>query len=232
VESFCVEGVISLNTRQYKFLNLSQLHRIQRINRSNNKTERIMITVLRELQLPLPIRNTALQVFRSIDRYLENPEQTIYCCIYIACDLRRYPLEITRKKFSIYPDPATLYKYLVSDLRLKIPKYSAMDYIPHLAARLKLSAWSIRCAIDTLQEAIDNGLQVGGRYRSFAAAATYYASIRMGERRVRREVASAANLSMRTIPYIHRELIQCLRIASRVSHVAIIFNDINIKIVF
>jgi len=96
---------------------------------------------------------------------------------------------------------------LSRELELNTGPTDPTDFVPRLCSELDLSQVVEDRTIELLEKTIDAGLHTGQSPIAFAAGGVYAATLLCNERRTQRQVAEAADLSMKTISIQYRRQI-------------------------
>ncbi|RLE82537.1 MAG: transcription initiation factor IIB [Thermoprotei archaeon] len=194
--------------------------------RSQSSIERNLQQAAQELErlaaqlgLPKTIKEQALEIYR---RALESGlvrgrsiESVMAASIYAACRQLKMPRtldEIAKYTRAGRKDVARCYRLLLREATIKVPLPDPIDFAPKIGESLKLSATTIRKAIEILKEAKKIGITAGKDPAGLAAAAIYVASLLSGEVRTQKEVAQAAQVTEVTVRNRYKELARKLNI--------------------
>ncbi|RLE99561.1 MAG: transcription initiation factor IIB [Thermoprotei archaeon] len=194
--------------------------------RSQSSIERNLQQAAQELErlaaqlgLPKTIKEQALEIYR---RALESGlvrgrsiESVMAASIYAACRQLKMPRtldEIAKYTRAGRKDVARCYRLLLREATIKVPLPDPIDFAPKIGESLKLSATTIRKAIEILKEAKKLGITAGKDPAGLAAAAIYVASLLSGEVRTQKEVAQAAQVTEVTVRNRYKELARKLNI--------------------
>ncbi len=172
-----------------------------------------------QLGLPKNVLERALEVYR---RALETGlvrgrsiESVVAAAIYAACREMKRPRtidEIARYTRAGRKDVARCYRLLLRKSVVTVPLSDPSDFIPRVGSTLKLSATTIRKAIDIIQRARKQSITAGKDPAGLAAAAIYIASLLSGEVRTQKEIAQAAQVTEVTVRNRYKELARKLKI--------------------
>ncbi|MCS7104188.1 MAG: transcription initiation factor IIB [Thermofilaceae archaeon] len=172
-----------------------------------------------QLGLPRRVLDRAREIYR---RALETGlvrgrsiESVVAAAIYAACRELKVPRtldEISKYTRAGRKDVARCYRLMLRETSIKVPLPSPMDFAPRIGNVLKLSAASVRDAIDVLKQAQQIGITAGKDPAGLAAAAIYIAALRRGEVRTQKEVARAAQVTEVTVRNRYKELAKRLKI--------------------
>ena len=209
--------------RKYEMLRLRRWHIRARIQSS---LERNLAQASMELErlgsqlgLPKKVLDRALEIYR---RALEaglvrgrSIESIAAAAIYAACREMKIPRsldEIAKYTRSGRKDVARCYRLLIRKSAVSVPLSDPIDFVPRIGDALKLSASTIRKAIQILNEAKKMGITAGKDPAGLAAASIYIASLLSGEVRTQKEVAQAAQVTEVTVRNRYKELARKLKI--------------------
>ncbi len=135
--------------------------------------------------------------------------------LYIACrqcNITRSIKEVATATQLSKKEMGRNYRYLMRILNAKVPRSSPRDYVSKYVSQLSLSGDTECIALGILDNAIELGLTNGRGPAGMAAAATYIASVLMGEKRTQHEYAETGNITEVTIRNRYNELTQKLHI--------------------
>lgn len=172
-----------------------------------------------QLGLPQRVLDRAREIYR---RALETGlvrgrsiESVVAAAVYAACRELRVPRtldEIAKFTRAGRKEVARCYRLMLRETSLKVPLPSPIDFAPRIGNILKLSAATIRDAIEILKQAQQMGITAGKDPAGLAAAAIYIAALRRGEVRTQKEVARAAQVTEVTVRNRYKELAKKLKI--------------------
>jgi len=172
-----------------------------------------------QLGLPKRVLDRAQEIYR---RALETGlvrgrsiESVVAAAIYAACRELRVPRtldEISKYTRAGRKDVARCYRLMLRETSIRVPLPNPIDFAPRIGSVLKLSAASVRDAIEILKQAQQIGITAGKDPAGLAAAAIYIAALRRGEVRTQKEVARAAQVTEVTVRNRYKELAKRLRI--------------------
>jgi len=132
---------------------------------------------------------------RSIDAF-------VAATLYAACRKAMVPRplkEISQLSPREHGEIARTYRLLLKEMKLKMPIDGPMKFIPSIAAKLNLRRDTEQLAIKILRKAKErNGLS-GKDPRGLAAASLYMACIQNDDKRIQKNVASAAGTTEVTL---------------------------------
>ncbi len=209
--------------------NRAQLYRMrkwQRRVRIADATERNLALALSEIDrmastlgLPRNVRETASMIYRKAalkklvrGRSVDGIAATSLYAACRQCHVPRTLDEISRVANISRRDLGRNYRYVSSELELKLMPTSPKDYIPRFCSELKLSNDVQVKTLDILRCAANQELTSGRGPTGLAAATLYIASVLCGERRTQREVADIAGVTEVTIRNRYKELVEKLEI--------------------
>jgi len=207
----------------------SQFYRMrkwQKRSRVSNATERNKAMALAELdrmasrlELPKTIRETAAVTYgKAVDARLirgRSIEGVAAASLYAACRICENPRtldEIGEASRTGRKEIGRTYRFMVRELRMKIPPTKPEDYIPRFCSGLDLDAEVQARAYELIAAAQEKELTSGRGPTGIAASIIYIASVLCGKRRTQREVAEVAGVTEVTIRNRYKELIQNLNI--------------------
>lgn len=136
-------------------------------------------------------------------------ESVVAAVIYAICRMMEIPRtldEISRASGVEKKEIGRAYRFLKSQLEIKVPLTDPSQYVPKFAVALKLSTEVQQEATSLIRKALRKGLISGRGPTGVAAAALYIASALKGERRTQKEVADVAGVTEVTIRNRYREL--------------------------
>ncbi len=136
-------------------------------------------------------------------------ESVVAAVIYAICRVMGIPRtldEISRASGVEKKEIGRAYRFLKSQLEIKVPLTDPSQYVPKFAVALKLSTEVQQEAVNLIKKALRKGLISGRGPTGVAAAALYIASALKGERRTQKEVADVAGVTEVTIRNRYREL--------------------------
>lgn len=172
-----------------------------------------------QLGLPKRVLDRAQEVYR---RALETGlvrgrsiESVVAAAVYAACRELKVPRtldEIAKFTRAGRKDVARCYRLMLRETSLRVPLPNPIDYTPRIGNTLKVSAATIRDALEILKQAQKLGMTAGKDPAGLAAAAIYIAALRRGEVRTQKEVARAAQVTEVTVRNRYKELVKRLRV--------------------
>lgn len=209
-----------------KKVEMFRLRRWHMRAQAQSSLERNLIQAQQELErlsaqlgLPKRIIDRASEIYR---RALETGlvrgrsiESVIAAAIYAACRELKTPRtldEIAKYTRAGRKEVARCYRLLLRETAIKVPLPNPIDFAPRIGNMLKVSAITVREAIDILKQAQHIGITAGKDPAGLAAAAIYIAALRRGEIRTQKEVARAAQVTEVTVRNRYKELIKRLKI--------------------
>ena len=136
-------------------------------------------------------------------------ESVVAAVVYAICRVMGIPRtldEISRASGVEKKEIGRAYRFLKSQLEIKVPLTDPSQYVPKFAVALKLSTEVQQEAVNLIKKALRKGLISGRGPTGVAAAALYIASALKGERRTQKEVADVAGVTEVTIRNRYREL--------------------------
>jgi transcription initiation factor TFIIB len=132
---------------------------------------------------------------RSIDAF-------VAASVYAACRRHKVPRplkEISKASTREHSEVSRSYRLLHRELKLKMPIDDPMKFVSGIASKLDLRPATERHAVDILMRARERKGLSGKDPRGIAAAALYMASIELDDKRIQKEVASAAGTTEVTL---------------------------------
>jgi len=132
---------------------------------------------------------------RSIDAF-------VAASIYAACRKAKIPRPLKKVAYEstrTYSEVARTYRLMLRELDLKMPIDGPLKFVPSIASKLELKRSTEKYAIDILQEAREQNALAGKDPRGLAAAALYMASLENDDKRIQKDVASAAGTTEVTL---------------------------------
>ena len=207
----------------------SQFYRMrkwQKRSRVSNATERNLAMALAELDrmasrldLPKSIRESAAVNYKkAVEARLirgRSIEGVAAASLYAACRQCNNPRtldEIGEASRTGRKEIGRTYRFMVRELKMKIPPTKPEDYIPRFCSGLHLDAELQSKAYELIAAAQEKELTSGRGPTGIAASIIYIASVLCGKRRTQREVAEVAGVTEVTIRNRYKELIQNLNI--------------------
>lgn len=136
-------------------------------------------------------------------------ESVVAAVIYAICRMMEIPRtldEISRASGVEKKEIGRAYRFLKTQLEIKVPLTDPSQYVPKFAVALKLSTEVQQEAASLIRKSLRKGLISGRGPTGVAAAALYIASALKGERRTQKEVADVAGVTEVTIRNRYREL--------------------------
>ena len=122
-----------------------------------------------------------------------------------------------------HSEVARTYRLLLRELKMKMPVDDPMKFVPSIAAKLRLRRDTEQKAVMILNKAkIRNGL-VGKDPRGLAAAALYMACLGNDDRRIQKDVATAAGTTEVTLRNRLRGLQESINADGKISDTINIF---------
>jgi transcription initiation factor TFIIB len=132
---------------------------------------------------------------RSIDAF-------VAACIYAECRRRQIPRslkEISNASTRKLSEISRTYRLLVKELNLKMPIDDPMKFVSGMASRLKVNRKTEQHAVEILKRAKELQGLAGKEPRGIAAAALYISCIEMKEKRIQKDIATAAGTTEVTL---------------------------------
>jgi len=206
---------------------LYRLRRWQRRSRVSSSIERNLAAALSEmyriadaLNLQKNILETASVIYRkAIKKHLIRGrpiQEMAVAAIYLAC--RRCGLTRTLEEMAQASDIKKKelgrhYRFLVKKLDYSVPPVKAEEYVARLCNELDLHGKMEEVTYKIIKMARKCRLTSGRGGKGVASAASYLASIVVGERRTQREVAEAMDVTEVTVRNRYKEMMKKLLIA-------------------
>ncbi len=143
---------------------------------------------------------------RSIDAF-------VAASVYAACRLQNIPRPlkgISKESKRELPEVSKTYRLLLQRLQLKMPLDEPFKFVPGIASKLNLEQSTENQAVKILRRAQERYGLSGKDPRGVVAAALYWACVENGERRIQKEVATAAGTTEVTLRNRLRGLMKTL----------------------
>jgi len=180
-------------------------------------------TLVGRLGLPKDILETASIIYRYVisKKYVRGKsiESMMAAAIYAACRRSKIPRtidEIASASSLEKKDVARCYRYIITNVRVKVPVSNSKHYIPRLIEALKMNGDVEVLSNKIISSASKNGLTGGRGPAGIAAAAVYIASIILGDKRTQRDIADVAKVTEVTIRNRYKEFMRDLIIEVKV----------------
>ena len=204
----------------------ARIRRLQKQSRVSGSRERNLARAFSELSLlisnlslPRDVNKEAASIYRrALEKDLVRGRSIsllISASLYAACRVCRVPRtfdEIAEVSTGSKKSIAKNYRFLNRELALKIRPASPVDYIPRFASMLELSSPVVVKSIEIINELNEKGLIAGKTPAGVAAAALYYSSRVLGERRTQKEIASVVGVTEVTIRTRYKEMTKGLNL--------------------
>jgi transcription initiation factor TFIIB len=201
-----------------------RLRKWQRRIRVSDSMERNLAFALTEitkvannLNLPKNIFETASVIYRKAVKQRLIRGRSIQgisaASVYIACrqcGLSRTLEEISKASNLSKRDVGRSYSFLVKELEYFVPPIRANQYLSKFSNQLSMQSKVEEIANKILVTASNLKLTSGRGPTGIAAAASYIASVLVGERRTQREIAEIAKVTEVTIRNRYKELVDKL----------------------
>ena len=201
-----------------------RLRKWQRRIRVSDATERNLAFALSEiskiannLNLPKNILETASVIYRkAVKEHLirgRSIQGVTAAAIYVACrqcGLARTLDEIAEASGIDKKEVGRSYRFLVRELDYSIPPVKPSQYVSKFSNQLTMQGKAEEIAHNILLIARKLRLTSGRGPTGIAAAASYIASVLMGERKTQREIAEIAQVTEVTIRNRYKELVERL----------------------
>jgi len=210
----------------YQKAQLYRLRKWHRRSKVSSSSDRNLAHALSELNkaafklnLPRNVIETAAFVYRrALKKRLvrgRSIQGVTAASLYIACrqcNITRSLEEVATATQLSTKEVGRIYRYLLRRLNTKVPRSNPRDYVSKYVSQLSLCGDTENTALDILDYAIELGLTNGRGPAGMAAAATYIASVLMGEKRTQQKYAETGNITEVTIRNRYKELTQKLLI--------------------
>ena len=179
------------------------------------------------LHLPSIVINEAADIYRratmkELVRGRSMPS-VVAGAIYAACRIHGIPrtLDEIAEAFPglTKKDIGKTYRFICRELNIKILPTSPLDYIHRFGSELGVSQKTITEAVKLMKEAEKKEITSGKGPMGIAAAALYIAALLMNEKKTQREVADVANVTEVTIRNRYKELVEKLKLESKLKKV-------------
>jgi len=207
----------------------AQLYRLRKWHRRSkvsSSSDRNLVYALSELtkaafklSLPRNVIETAALIYRQVVKKRLVKGRSIQgltaASLYIACrqcNITRSIEEVATATQLSKKEVGRIYRYLMRRLNAKVPRSDPRDYVSKYVSQLSLCGDTESIALGILDYATELGLTNGRGPAGMAAAATYIASVLMGEKRTQHEYAETGNITEVTIRNRYKELTQKLHI--------------------
>jgi transcription initiation factor TFIIB len=201
-----------------------RLRKWQRRIRVSDATERNLAFALSEiskiannLNLPKNILETASVIYRkAVKEHLirgRSIQGVTAAAIYVSCrqcGLARTLDEIAEASSIDKKEVGRSYRFLVRELGYFIPPVKPSQYVSKFSNQLTMQGKAEEIAHKILKMARKLRLTSGRGPTGIAAAASYIASVLMGERKTQREIAEIAQVTEVTIRNRYKELVERL----------------------
>lgn len=201
-----------------------RLRKWQRRIRVSDATERNLAFALSEiskisnsLNLPKNILETASVIYRKAvkERLIRGRsiQGVTAAAVYLACrqcGLARTLEEVAQASNVPKKEVGRSYRFLVKELDYFIPPLKPSQYVTKFSNQLTMQGKVEEIAHKILKTANELRLTSGRGPTGIAAAASYIASVLIGERKTQREIAEIAQVTEVTIRNRYKELVECL----------------------
>jgi transcription initiation factor TFIIB len=173
--------------------------------------------IAKNLSLPKSIFETASVIYRkAIKEHLirgRSIQGISAASVYIACrqcEFARTLDEISKASNVSKREVGRNYRFLVKELDYFVPPVKPRNYVSKFSNQLAMRGKTEAVAHKILKAARNLKLTSGRGPTGVAAAASYIASVLVGERRTQREIAEVAKVTEVTIRNRYKELVTCL----------------------
>jgi transcription initiation factor TFIIB len=201
-----------------------RLRKWQRRIRVSDATERSLAFALDEitniannLNIPKNIAETASVTYRKAVKKRLIRGRSIHgvtaAAIYIAsrqCGLVRTLEEIAQASYVNKKEVGRCYRFLIKELGYSIPPLRPGQYVTKFSNQLTMQGKIEEIAYKILAAAKELKLTGGKSPSGIAAAASYIASVLVGERKTQREIAQIAQVTEVTVRNRYKELMKRL----------------------
>ncbi|MGQ9680542.1 MAG: transcription initiation factor IIB [Candidatus Bathyarchaeia archaeon] len=158
------------------------------------------------LYIPISVKEHAAFIYRkALQRDLirgRSIDAFVAASLYAACRFNNLPRTLKRISQASTREHAEIsrsYRLLLRELNLRMPIDDPMKFVPSIAAKLKVRRDTEIEAINILHKAKESQGLSGKDPRGLAAAALYMACIENNDKRVQKDVASAAGTTEVTL---------------------------------
>jgi len=196
---------------------------MRNLSKAMNELERLAD----RLHLPESANERAAVIYRRVLRRDMIKGRTISgfvaASVYAACRLAGIPRtlsEVAEASTKEGKDIARTYRYLVSELNLKMPVDYPMKFVPRIAEQLHISREADRLSVRILREAKRERALTGKDPRGMAAAALYLACKTNDERVTQKDIAWAAGTTEVTLRNRLRDLERVVEQADELDRLA------------
>lgn len=196
---------------------------MRNLSKAMNELERLAD----RLHLPESANERAAVIYRRVLRRYMIKGRTISgfvaASVYAACRLAGIPRtlsEVAEESTEEEKDVARTYRYLVSELNLKMPVDYPMKFVPRIAEQLDISREADRLSVMMLREAKRERALTGKDPCGMAAAALYLACKANDERVTQKDIAWAAGTTEVTIRNRLRDLERVVEQADELDRLA------------
>nr|MDO8111597.1 TFIIB-type zinc ribbon-containing protein [Candidatus Sigynarchaeota archaeon] len=169
-----------------------------------NEIKRVCIN----LSLPRIVAETAATLYKKVQRCNVLRGRSINgfvgACVYLACRISKIPRSVN-EVYAEMPNTTDreiriCYRVLLNELRIKVPKISAVALLPRYASLLGLSPRMTSLAEKLLAAFEKNGTNTAGKDpKGMIAAAIYLACLQLGEGKPQKHIALACGVTEVTV---------------------------------
>jgi len=205
------------SSKKAQFYRLRKWHRQARISDAKERNLALALGELNRmsscLNIPRNIQEDSSKIYReAAEADLikgRSIEGVVAASLYIACrkngvartlDEIAEAARITRKELG------RTYRFISSELELKLPLSLPQEYLPRFCSKLELSQKTQLKAEEIIKKAANKGLTSGRSPTGIAAASIYIASVVCGEKRPQKEIAEETNTTEVTVRNRYQEI--------------------------
>ncbi|PTD94125.1 transcription initiation factor IIB [archaeon SCG-AAA382B04] len=215
------------SSKKTQFYRLRKWHRQARISDAKERNLALALGELNriasQLKIPKSIQEDASMIYReAAEEDLikgRSIEGVVASTLYVACrenDVPRTLDEIAETARVSRKEIGRTYRFIASELELKLTPTSPTKYLPRFCSKLDLSREVQFKSEKILKKAAEKGLTSGRSPTGIAAAAIYIASVTSGEKRAQKDVAQATNTTEVTVRNRYQELAEELDLELKV----------------
>ncbi|OKY77956.1 MAG: Transcription initiation factor TFIIB family [Candidatus Methanohalarchaeum thermophilum] len=205
------------SNKKTQFYRLRKWHRQARISDAKERNLALALGELNriasQLNIPKNIQEDSSMIYRkAAEADLikgRSIEGVVASAIYIACRENSVPRtldEISEVARISRKEIGRTYRFIASELELRLSPSSPKEYVPRFCSKLNLSKEVQFKSEEILEKAARKGLTSGRSPTGIAAAAIYISSVICGEKRAQKDVAEATNTTEVTVRNRYQEL--------------------------